>query len=129
MKLSGKLLPFLALVLAIAVPATLRAADEPPRNLPISKVWKRSTPNERFLAPPLLLRAGAGAAGLPTPFSNKIDVNRCSLQQLQDLPGVGAAWGARLMAGRPYRTVGDLARAGLPFNMIDRISPLIEFGP
>ena len=105
------------------------AAARTPRSLPISKVWPRSAPDTRDLTPPALLRAGRNSSFLPPPFSNKIDLNRCSLQQLQDLPGVGPALGASLMAGRPYRTIGDVARIGIPFNTIEQIAPIIELRP
>jgi DNA uptake protein ComE-like DNA-binding protein len=122
------------IIAAVALVAGRAWADDAARTtamrgLPISKVWQRTAPNERFLAPPALLRAGPSVVGLPTPFTNKLDVNRASLEQLQNLPGVGPAWGAKLMAGRPYRTVGDLARDGIPLGTIERIAPLIEFGP
>lgn len=104
-------------------------AEPKPREMPISKVWPRSAPNARYLTPPALLRAGATSAAPPTTFSGKVDLNRGSLQQLQDLPGVGPALGARLMAGRPYRTLGDVARVGIPLNTIEQIAPLIEMGP
>ncbi len=37
--------------------------------------------------------------------------------------------GAHLMAGRPYRTLGDLARDGVPLDTIQKIAPLIVTGP
>ena len=66
-------------------------------------------------------RGGRGA--------NKIDLNTCTLEQLQNLPGVGAAMGAHIMAGRPYRNFDDLARDGVPLNTIEQIRGLVTVGP
>ena len=33
--------------------------------------------------------------------------------------------GAHIMAGRPFRTLGDLARGGVPLETIQKIAPLV----
>jgi competence protein ComEA len=119
----------MALAAAISLSAAIAAAAPATGNLPINKVWPRSNSGTRFLAPPPLLRAPAAAKVVPAPYSDKVDVNHASLEDLQRLPGVGAAMGAHIMAGRPFRTLGDLARDGVPFDTIDRIAPLIKFDP
>jgi competence protein ComEA len=116
-----------ACLLSAAIAAA--AAAQTTGSLPINKVWPRSNPGTRFLAPPPLLHAPATAQAVPAPFSSKLDVNRASLDDLQRLPGVGPAMGAHIMAGRPFRTLGDLARDGVPFDTIDQIAPLITFDP
>ena len=115
-------------VVAICLAAIGRAAD-PRGGLPISKVWPRSRPATLDLTPPALLSAPARPQLAAEPVPQRVDLNRASLEELQRLPGVGPALGAHLMAGRPYRTLGDLARDGLPFNTIDQIAPLITLEP
>src|SRR5690606_9832783 len=56
---------------------------------------------------------------LIAPFlQRKIDINSARLMDLQDLPGVGPAMGAHIMAGRPYRDFDDLLRDGVPLNVV-----------
>ncbi len=59
----------------------------------------------------------------------KIDVNRCTLEQLQNLPGVGPSMGAHIMAGRPYDDYEDLQRDGVPLNVVQGLKGKITFGP
>jgi DNA uptake protein ComE-like DNA-binding protein len=66
---------------------------------------------------------------LIAPFvASKIDINTCSLAELQDLPGVNAAMGAHIMAGRPYRNFEDLERDGVPLNVVSGLRGKISFG-
>jgi DNA uptake protein ComE-like DNA-binding protein len=67
---------------------------------------------------------------LVAPFVvNKIDINSCSLAELQDLPGVEPSTGARILAGRPYRNFADLERMGIPLNVVNGLRGKIVFGP
>lgn len=55
-----------------------------------------------------------------------LDLNRASAEELKDvLPGVGEATAAKIVAGRPYRSVDDLAKAGVPAREIERIRRLV----
>jgi len=65
----------------------------------------------------------------PAPRPALVNVNSCTLEQLQGLPGVGPALGARIMAGRPYRNFEDLERNGVPLNTVERLRGAITFGP
>jgi DNA uptake protein ComE-like DNA-binding protein len=92
-----------------------QAKKSPP--MPISKVWRPGyvigkQPQSR------VPRGGLRA--------DKIDLNSCTLEQLQNLPGVGAAMAAHIMAGRPYYNFDDLVRDGVPLSTIDRIRPLVK---
>lgn len=49
----------------------------------------------------------------------KVDINSASLEDLQKIPGVGRSLGARIIAGRPYEAVADLARVnGISLRMV-----------
>lgn len=66
---------------------------------------------------------------LVAPFvASKIDINSCTLSQLQDLPGVGPSMGAHIMAGRPFRSFDDLERIDVPLNVVARLRGVIVFG-
>jgi DNA uptake protein ComE-like DNA-binding protein len=54
----------------------------------------------------------------------KVDLNTASEKDLEDLPGVGAATGKKIIAGRPYSSVDDLSKAGLSARVISKIAPL-----
>jgi len=56
---------------------------------------------------------------------SRIDLNSASEKELDALPGVGPATAKKIIAGRPYSTVGDLQRAGVPKATIDKIAPLV----
>jgi len=67
----------------------------------------------------LLAAAPAEAA------KKKVDLNTASQADLEALPGVGAATAQKIIAGRPYSSVADLSKAGIPASTIDKISPLV----
>ncbi len=76
----------------------------------------------------LAQRAGS-ARPLRAVGSDKINLNTCTLEELQNLPGVGPAMGAHIMAGRPYESLDDLARDGVPLSTIEQIRSLVILGP
>jgi len=81
------------------------------------------------LAPESTDKVDNGERPLIAPFvSSKIDVNTCTLEQLQNLPGVSASLGARIFAGRPYRDYQDLQRDGVPLNVVQGLRNKITFG-
>ncbi len=55
----------------------------------------------------------------------KIDLNRATMEQLKELPGIGEAYSKKIMAGRPYKTVKDLSKTGIPAATIKKITPLV----
>ena len=74
--------------------------------------------------------ARADDAGAPGLAATPIDLNAGSAEELQTLPGVGPVLAKRLIAGRPYAGVDDLARVeGLGGAKLDRIRQLIRAGP
>lgn len=71
----------------------------------------------------LLLPAAQGFAAKSK--SSKVDLNTATQEQLEALPGVGAAYAKKIIDGRPYSSVADLSKAGIPQATIDKISSLV----
>ena len=66
------------------------------------------------------------AKAAPAAPAGKVDLNTATQKELEDLPGVGAATAKKIMAGRPYASVADLSRAGVPARTIEKIGPLVS---
>jgi len=60
--------------------------------------------------------------------SSKVDLNNATQEELEALPGVGAATAQKIIAGRPYSKVSDLSKAGVSASTIDQISKLVKVG-
>ncbi|MFI5167559.1 MAG: ComEA family DNA-binding protein [Thermoanaerobaculales bacterium] len=67
-------------------------------------------------------------AAQPAAKTALIDINAASQKDLESLPGVGAATAKKIIAGRPYASVADLAKAGVPAKTIEKITPLVSVG-
>jgi competence protein ComEA len=50
-----------------------------------------------------------------------IDLNKATAEELEELPGVGPATAKKIVAGRPYSKVDDLAKAGVTARVISSI--------
>ena len=54
-----------------------------------------------------------------------VDLNRASMKELEGLPGVGPATAKKIVAGRPYASVAELSRAGVPASTIEKVKSLV----
>jgi len=72
-------------------------------------------------------RATSAAAQKAAP-AGKVDLNTATPAELEKLPGVGPAIAKKIVAGRPYTSTGDLAKAGVPAKTIKNITPLVKVG-
>src|SRR5262249_35766134 len=58
-----------------------------------------------------------------------LDLNKATAEELEaTLPGVGPATAKKIIAGRPYSKVEDLAKAGVSAKVIDEIKSLVTIG-
>jgi DNA uptake protein ComE-like DNA-binding protein len=64
----------------------------------------------------------------PAATAKKLDLNTATAEELDALPGVGEATAKKIIAGRPYKAVGDLEKAGVPKATIEKITPLVTVG-
>jgi Helix-hairpin-helix motif len=72
---------------------------------------------------------GSGNQGsTPATTQEKVNLNAATEKQLEELPGIGPASAKKIIAGRPYSSVADLSKSGIPAKTIEKISPLVTVG-
>ena len=69
------------------------------------------------------------AAAAETKAAKKLDLNKATPAELEKLPGIGPALSKKIVAGRPYKSVDDLKKAGISATEIRKINPLVTIGP
>jgi DNA uptake protein ComE-like DNA-binding protein len=52
-----------------------------------------------------------------------VDLNEASVEELQTLPQITPEYARQIVAGRPYTSIPELARTGIPREILDQISP------
>jgi competence protein ComEA len=73
----------------------------------------------------LMLVVTAGASFAQT---KAIDLNTASEKELESIKGVGPATAKKIVAGRPYSSVDDLAKAGIGAKAIEGMKPFVTVG-
>ncbi len=81
------------------------------------------SPAETKAAP----KAPKAQAKQTTPVA-KVDLNSATQAELEKLPGIGPASAKKIIAGRPYSAVSDLAKAGINAKTISKITPQVTVG-
>lgn len=74
-------------------------------------------------APPVAARPATPAAG-----SGPVNLNTASQKELEALKGIGPATATKIIAARPFRSVDELARAGVPAKVIMEVRPQVTVG-
>jgi DNA uptake protein ComE-like DNA-binding protein len=64
-----------------------------------------------------------------TKTAKKVDLNKATSAQLEELPGIGSALAKKIIAARPYKSVDDLSKAGISTTEIRKINSLVTIGP
>lgn len=75
------------------------------------------------------LAAAAPDATKPAKPAAKLDLNTAKIEQLQELPGIGEVYSKKIVDGRPYKSVKDLAKLGIPAATLEKITPLVTVVP
>jgi competence protein ComEA len=57
-----------------------------------------------------------------------VDINNATQKELEGIKGVGAATAKKIIAGRPYKSVDELSKAGLNAKAVDSIKPFVTVG-
>jgi hypothetical protein len=66
----------------------------------------------------------SGTLDVPRPIVTKaIDLNVAPVEDLETLPGITPDYAHRIVAGRPYRSLEDVERTGVPKEVLAHISP------
>jgi competence protein ComEA len=55
-------------------------------------------------------------------FAVKVAINRADVEELSSLPGIGPKLAARIVAGRPFASLSDLARvSGIGARRVEKL--------
>lgn len=57
-----------------------------------------------------------------------IDLNTASDKELESIKGVGPATAKKIVAGRPYKSVDELSKAGLSAKQVNAMKPFVTVG-
>ena len=57
-----------------------------------------------------------------------VDINSATQKELETIKGVGPVMAKKIIAGRPYKSVEELSRAGLSAKSVEAMKPFITVG-
>src|SRR5512139_2162528 len=88
----------------------------------VSSVWDYLTFFSMVVAMVLVLSGSIAFTQKP------IDLNTASDKELESIKGVGPATAKKIVAGRPYKSVDELSKAGLSTKQVEAIKPFVTVG-
>lgn len=59
---------------------------------------------------------------------SRVDINSATQKELEDIKGVGPATAKKIIAGRPYKSVDELSKAGLNAKAVEAVKPFVTVG-
>lgn len=126
----SKVIASLALAIAVAMGQGLPARGQTPTKpgvIPKVKAKIKSKAEERAKAK---AEAEEKTTSKTEPKAGAmLDLNKATAEELEkNLPGVGAVTAKKIVDGRPYTKVDDLAKAGVPARTIDGIRSMVFIG-
>ena len=106
-----------------------QTAAAPPTGAASTTAKTKSKPKKADKAPDPSPDKPAGATDKPSMAADKLDINSATKEQLDALPGIGAAYSQKIIDGRPYARKDDLVRkkvvpAGTYAKIKEQIIPL-----
>ena len=57
-----------------------------------------------------------------------VDINSATQKELEDIKGVGPAMAKKIIAGRPYKSVDELTKAGISAKAVEAMKPFVTVG-
>lgn len=91
---------------------------------PAKEPAKKEAAKKEPAAPAAKAKEAAPAAA-PTKL---VDLNTASAKELEGLKGVGPAMAKKIIAGRPYKAVDDLKKAGIPAKTVEGLKSQVTVG-
>lgn len=76
----------------------------------------------------LLLAIAPAAYSQKKAPASPIDINSATQEQLESVPGIGAATAKKIIQNRPYGSVNDLSKAGISGKQLTELSPMLKAG-